>query len=79
MGLKDKLVNLQQNPDPTFCTLGNIIHGLDSDDKDALLSALNSPASTRAITEVLKTEGYKIDRQTITLHRKGFCRCKEGQ
>jgi|DEB19_MinimDraft_3_1074340.scaffolds.fasta_scaffold00387_6 predicted transcriptional regulator len=79
MGLKDKLANLPEVSHPLYCTLGKILDELPKEDKDALTSALVSHASTRSITEVLRTEGYKVDRQTVTLHRKGFCRCKEAK
>ena len=79
MSLKEKLNSLPDVSRGTSCTLGKIINELPREDSEALINALSSGASTRAIFDVLKTEGYKIDRQTVTLHRKGFCRCTEAE
>lgn len=80
MGLANKLSNLHEFTYKTKkCPLGLLIDDLSEEDKQALTSALESKASNRGITEALRSEGFKIDRQTITLHRKGFCRCKETE
>lgn len=81
MGLKDKLEQIKPGANPLdgFCTVGKIIEQLPKEDGEALISALKSRASTRAIYRVLKDEGFKLERQTVTLHRKGFCRCAEAK
>jgi hypothetical protein len=79
MGLANKLNNLN---DAQYrgvkCPLGTLIDSLPEEDRQALVSAIESKASTRGIHDALKSENFKIDRQTITLHRKGYCRCKES-
>jgi hypothetical protein len=79
MGLANKLNALADNSQKRSdaCPLGNLIDELSEEDSVALRTALASPASTRSIFDALRAENFKIDRQTITLHRKGFCRCKE--
>lgn len=80
MGLADKLTALAARVDVSpVCTVGVILASLEEEDSKALQSALTSQASTRGIHEALKSEGFKIDRQTVSLHRKGFCRCKEAE
>jgi hypothetical protein len=80
MSLENKLNSLKQIRDlNNVCTVGGIINELPEVEKKALVSALSSKASTRGIYDALKSEGFKIDRQTITLHRKGYCRCKEQE
>lgn len=80
MGLANRLNEIataseQKN---VACSLGQLKSELSKEDAEALDSALNSPASTRSIHEALRAEGFKIDRASVTLHRKGFCRCKES-
>lgn len=79
MGLAHKLNELTAVSEQRLseCTVGQLIESLSADDASALISALNSPASTRSIHEALKAESYKVDRSLLSLHRKGFCRCKE--
>lgn len=60
------------------CTVGQLIDSLPEEDARALVSALNSPASTRSIYLALKTEGLIVDRSNLSSHRQGFCRCKEN-
>lgn len=80
MGLANKLSNLNEFTFKTNkCSLGVLIDDLPEEDRRALANALESKASNRGIHEALRSEGFKIDRQTITLHRKGFCRCKETE
>lgn len=80
MSLENKLNSLTQMRNlKNVCTVGDIINELPQAEKDALISALESRASTRGIFDALKSEGFRIDRQTITLHRKGYCRCKEQE
>lgn len=59
------------------CPVGQLIDSLDKEDADALRSALESSASTRSIHGALRAESYRVDRGLLSLHRKGFCRCKE--
>ena len=60
------------------CPVGQLIDSLDVEDAEALRSALVSPASTRSIHEALRAESLRVDRGLLSLHRKGFCRCKES-
>jgi len=80
MGLANRLDALastsQENID--VCPLGKIINDSSEEDRRAILKVLASPASTRSIWEALKAENFKLDRQTVALHRKGFCRCQEA-
>lgn len=80
MGLASKLNALTETSAVKHdtCSVGLLLFELTEDDRKALQSALTSPASTRSIYDALRTEGFRIDRQSLTLHRKGFCRCKES-
>lgn len=60
------------------CTVSQLIDSLEKEDAEALKSALNSPASTRSIHDALRAESHTVDRNLLSLHRKGFCRCKEA-
>lgn len=79
MGLAHKLNQLTAVSEQRVieCSVGQLIDSLSEDDASALISALNSPASTRSIYAALRAESYKVDRALLSLHRKGFCRCKE--
>lgn len=80
MTLENKLNSLKHTrSSKSVCTVGEIINELPQAEKDALISALDSRASTRGIFDALKSEGFRIDRQTVALHRKGYCRCKEQE
>lgn len=61
------------------CPVGRIIENLNDEDRLALVRVLGSAASTRSIHQALRHEGFSIERQSVTLHRKGYCRCKEVQ
>ena len=79
MGLAHKLneITAVSKQRVVECPVGQLIDSLDKDDAEALKSALESPASTRSIHETLRAESYRVDRGLLSLHRKGFCRCKE--
>jgi hypothetical protein len=62
---------------PKPCSLGQIIAGLDAETAEALQRVLaNQKVSIRSIHSSLNAEGYKVDRQTISEHRNGYCRCR---
>lgn len=79
MGLADKLNGLTEasQRNKALCSVGQLLSDLALEDREALGQALASSASTRSIYDALRTENYKLDRQSITLHRKGYCRCEE--
>ena len=79
MGLAHKLneITTTSKQRVVECPVGQLVQSLDADDAEALKSALDSPASTRSIHEALRAESYRVDRGLLSLHRKGFCRCKE--
>ena len=79
MGLAHKLneITTASQMRVVECPVGQLVDSLDKEDAEALKSALLSPASTRSIHEALRAESLRVDRGLLSLHRKGFCRCKE--
>lgn len=71
-------ISTNANQKSSNCPIGVILDGLDDEDRKALESALASSASTRSIHNVLRAEGLRVTRDTVTFHRKGFCRCGGG-
>lgn len=64
----------------SVCPVVRILNSLDEEDKSALLTVMESSASTRSIHTALREVGHAIDRQSIALHRDNRCRCKrEGE
>lgn len=61
------------------CPVARIIFELDEEDGQALKSVIKSGASIRAIHRTLREAGFAIERQSISLHREGRCRCENEQ
>lgn len=80
MGLADKLSDLTSLSieKEIGCPVSLLTNSLNEEDAIALKKALKSPASTRSIHIALRAEGYTVDRDLLSRHRKGFCRCREN-
>lgn len=61
------------------CRMQAIYRQLDEEDRKTLTRVLQSGTSTRKIHQVLRQHGHRIDRNLLSLHRKGFCTCKDEQ
>lgn len=62
----------------SVCTVGILLDELDPEDRQALESALKSPASIRSIHKALRASGHVVDRNLLSIHRKGRCACQEN-
>jgi hypothetical protein len=61
---------------PRRCSLGRIMADMEQDVIEVLERLLSNPlVSTRSIYLELTSDGYKIERSTITHHRNGRCVC----
>ena len=72
MGLVE---SLEQQQKSRFCRLGEIINKLESDEKTALLNALESGMPRRDINFALRQNGYTIGTETVGAHKNKKCRC----
>ena len=70
-GLLGKLSNLSQAVDAP-CPIGKIHKRLDPETAQALIHALQSPASNSSIHRALIDEGFSISRTTINQKRQCF-------
>jgi hypothetical protein len=75
--LSEKLSTLQTRAEINSlgCSVARLKTQLDAEDQQAFTSALNSKASTRSIHQTLRAAGHIIDRNLLSLHRKGHCAC----
>lgn len=75
--LKDRLVALEKKTNVRPCPFAELIELIDSDTAELLEKLVdNTKIPIRSIHEELQKEGYRIARETISNHRKGWCRCK---
>lgn len=59
------------------CRMQQVIDGLEQSTADLLNKLLDNPkVSTRVIYNALRDDGIAIDRQKISEHRNGDCRCQ---
>lgn len=59
------------------CRMQQVIDSLEDNTADLLNKLLNNPkVSTRVIYNALRDDGIAIDRQKISEHRNGDCRCQ---
>lgn len=78
-GLAETLANVKgRRPDP-MCPMLRILESMDTEDREALISVMDSEASTRGIQTALATHNIAISRDSITLHREKRCRCVRGE
>lgn len=60
------------------CPVAKLISTLSEDEAALLTRVLDSAASTRQIHNELVASGFKIGRDTLANHRRGWCRCQGG-
>jgi predicted transcriptional regulator len=78
--LSTQLSTLKEATDLTEqCRMQAIYLQLDEEDRETLKRVLKGNTSTRKIHQVLRQNGHRIDRNLLSLHRKGFCTCKDGK
>lgn len=70
------LQRLLGDASPTLCPVAKLISTLSQDESALLTRVLESQASTRQIHNELLASGYRIGRDTIANHRRGWCRCR---
>lgn len=59
------------------CTVSVILDQLDSDDRDALQTALNDRlVGTATIFRVLTGNGFQVGLNAVQRHRRGECACE---
>jgi hypothetical protein len=80
--LSSKLNSLVAASSSAPCRIGEIHAQLDKETGDALIRALQSPATTMSIHRAIREEGFSLSRGTLTDHRKCFqspsdadCKC----
>lgn len=75
--LKNRLEALNDRPSVEPCPFSALLQSCDAETAEILEKLVdNHQISTRAIHKELQAEGIKIARETISYHRKGWCRCK---
>lgn len=75
--LKSRLTALNEKPEVKPCPFAALMATFDNDTAEVLQKLVDNPKiAIRAIHEELQTEGIKIARESISNHRKGWCRCK---
>jgi hypothetical protein len=75
--LRDDLLFLEgENQSRLSCLVRTILHSLNENDRDALVTALANPAiSGASISRTLISHGKIIKSGAINKHRKGDCSC----
>lgn len=76
--LLSKLNELAGNSVDAPCRIGEIHKRLDPETAQALLNALQSPASTSAIHRAIKEEGFALSRHTLNQKRQCFRKPTDG-
>jgi DNA-binding CsgD family transcriptional regulator len=64
---------------PSVCPVAKLIATLTEAEAELLQRVMLSSASTRQIHNELTASGFRIGRDTIANHRRGWCRCNGGQ
>lgn len=77
--LLSKLNALSENSVDAPCRIGEIHKQLDPETAQALLHALQSPASTSAIHRAIKEEGFALSRHTLNQKRHCFRKPTDGE
>ena len=78
MTLHDRLAALA-GEQPTTCPAQRLIDALSEDEAQVLADLLTDRSvSTFRIWQALRAEGYKISRDTISIHRQGRCYCAKA-
>lgn len=73
------LQRLLGDTEPAACPVAKLLSTLTQDEAELLARVLGSGASTRQIHNELTASGYRIGRDTLANHRRGWCRCQGGQ
>lgn len=74
--LDDRLSALEMiAPENRPCPMGVLLESLPDITREKLSRVLGMKISNRRIHSELQAEGYRIARESIALHRDGFCRC----
>lgn len=74
--LLSRLKAIEPDSNKKPCTLGRILQEVDAETAQVLQKLLDNPkVSNRVLHSSLRAD-YKIDRQTISEHRAGYCRCR---
>ena len=61
---------------PKGCPVGRLMETLDKDDRAAVAAATANPdIAIGAVREWLAGAGYPMNKDTISAHRAGKCRC----
>lgn len=75
--LMDEILEVQEAGRAPGCTIRTILAALADQDRNALVSALETPAVTgAAIAAVLKRRGFSITSHTVQRHRRKVCSCE---
>lgn len=75
MSLIDRLKTLESAEPLNTCPMARVFSELDEETATLLKKILESKTSTKLIHQELHKEGVKIARDSISIHRKGQCRC----
>jgi len=77
VSLSEALQNPQKAQNGLPCTVGVLLKGLDSADKEALLAALGDPSvqGTWLARQITENVGVNMKGVTIQRHRRGDCLC----
>lgn len=73
------LQKLLGDTNEVLCPVAKLISTLTDEEAELLTRVLNSSASTRQIHNELTASGFRIGRDTLANHRRGWCRCQGGQ
>ena len=73
------LERLLGDTEPRMCPVAKLVSTLTQDEAELLTRVMDSSASTRQIHNELSASGYRIGRDTLANHRRGWCRCQGGQ
>ena len=58
------------------CTVDILLDVMCDDDRNALMRAFASDATSASIARALRSENHDIAQQTLARHRKGECACE---
>jgi hypothetical protein len=72
--LTDKLANLEG--ELFDCSVARFCGKLSEEEAQAVLKALDSHVPIRAIHRAIRSEGYRISRESLSTHRRRMCGCE---
>lgn len=76
MTLADRLESVQAEANtPKRCKIGQLVDGMNETERAAYEELVQLVGSYTRLSEIMRDEGYKNDKTTLTRHLKGKCIC----